>query len=301
MNVTRHNLALLASLSAILDEKNVTHAAAKLGISQPALSAQLATLRNMLDDPLLVPAMPGRGMVLTPRGNYLRDPLRRALQALEDVVNNEPLFDPLTSQRVFAIGANDNASAIIGPKLLQSVKSAGVNGIRFSFRSIDFDKLPEQLETGEIDVALVSKIVMPNASQEPLLEEEFRMAQRKGHPRGEREATLEEYAALEHVIVSGDGGGFRGFIDDILAAQGLRRRVGVSVQYYSLVPLLLQATDLVCTLPARFLDRYSNVLVSTPLPFETRRFDLFSTWHSRFDSDSSHVWLREQLSLCALK
>jgi DNA-binding transcriptional LysR family regulator len=300
MNLTGHNLALLASLSTMLDEKNVTRAAARLGISQPALSAQLARLRDIFNDPLLTPAMSGKGMVLTPRGAHLREPLRQALQVLEDVVSIAPVFDPSVAERAFSLGANDNASAIMGPRLIQLVRNAGLSGIRFSFRAVDHNKLAEQLETGEIDIALVSQSAVPsNASNEPLLQEEFRMAQRKDHPRGTRPSTIEEYAQLEHVIVSGDGGGFRGFIDDLLAEKGLSRRVGVSVQYYSLVPLILQMTDLVSTLPARFLDRYADSLASTPLPFEVRRFNLYATWHTRFDNDPAHAWLRGQLALCA--
>ena len=260
MNLTRHNLALLASLSTMLDEKNVTRAAARLGLSQPALSAQLSRLRDVFGDPLLTPALSGKGMVLTPRAAHMREPLRHALLALENVVNIPDVFDPQTSQRVFSIGVNDNAGAILAPRLMQHVRGQGFNGMRFAFRVNNFSKLPEQLESGEIDLALVSKNAVPNASQELLLQEDFRVAQRKEHPRGRQALTIEEYAGLEHVIVSGDGGGFRGFIDDILAQQGFVRRVSASVQYYSLAPLLLQSTDLVCTLPARLVERYADTL-----------------------------------------
>ena len=125
------------------------------------------------------------------------------------------------------------------------------------------------------------------------------MAQRKGHPRGSRPPTIKEYARLEHVIVSGDGGSFRGFIDDILKDKGFTRRVGISVQFYSVVPLILQSTDLVCTLPARFLSRYSGTLLPLRLPFDAGRFSLYATWHARFDKDPGHSWLRQQLAVCA--
>ena len=125
------------------------------------------------------------------------------------------------------------------------------------------------------------------------------MAQRKCHPRGDRKPTLREYARLDHVVVSGEGGGFRSFVDDILQARGYQRRVLASVQYYSLVPLILEATDLVCTLPARFLSRYADRLASFPLPFDAGRFTLFATWHARFDADPGHGWLREQVVGCA--
>jgi DNA-binding transcriptional LysR family regulator len=300
MDIRGHDLPLLVSLRILLDERNVTRAAARLGISQPALSAQLARLRDVFGDQLLTPAASGKGMILTPRGSALREPLRIALQHLEDVVSKPSTFDPKNSDRTFAIGANDNATAIIAARLIALTRSRALSGIRFAFRSIDVANLSDQLETGDIDVALVSRSAVPsNMPSQPLLEEHFMMAQRIDHPRGLRAPSLKEYARLDHVIVSGDGGGFRSFIDDVLTTNGLTRRVAVSVQHYSVVPLLLQSTDLVCTLPLRFLNRYKGALRALRLPFETRPFTLQATWHARFDNDPGHEWLRQQLKSCA--
>jgi DNA-binding transcriptional LysR family regulator len=300
MDMKGHNLALLASLRTMLDEKNITRAAARLAISQPALSAQLARLRDVFGDELLTPAASGKGMVLTPRGAELREPLRLALQHLEDVLRKPDVFDPASSDRTFNICANDNATAIVGSRLISLIRGEGFSQIRLAFRSVNFAKLTDQLETGEIDIALVSKNAVPNGMpHQPLLDEEFMMAQRKDHPRGSRRPSLKEYVKLSHLIVSGDGGGFHGFVDDILEQQGLNRRVGVSVQYYSVVPLILQATDLVSTLPKKFLMRFSDRLTALPLPFETRRFNLHATWHSRFNNDPGHIWMRQQLARCA--
>jgi DNA-binding transcriptional LysR family regulator len=300
VDMNGHDLPLLASLRVMLDERNVTRAAARLGISQPALSAQLARLRDVFGDPLLTPASSGKGMVLTPRGAALREPLRLALEHLESVVRAPPAFDPATSQRTFTLGANDNAGAIIGTRLIQRLRDGATPDLRLALRSVDSARLSTQLEAGELDIALVSKRAFHKSlPHQPLLEEKFLMAQRKRHPRGEKRPTLKEYARLEHVIVSGDGGGFHGFIDDILRQKGFERQVAVSVQYYSLVPLILETTDLVCTLPARFLARYADRLASFPLPFDAGRFTLFATWHARFDRDPAHDWLRKQLTACA--
>ncbi|WP_245284368.1 LysR family transcriptional regulator [Bradyrhizobium sp. WSM2254] len=300
MNIRAHDMPLLVSLEAMLDERNITRAAARLGISQPALSAQLARLRDIFKDQLLTPAASGKGMVLTPRGNELKEPLRLALQNLQDVIGAPAGFDPKKSDRTFTIGANDNATAIVGSRLVAFSRRDGLSGIRFAFRSIDLMKLAGQLEAGDLDVALVSKDAVPSGMpSQPLLDERFMMAQRKDHPRGLRRPTMREYSRLEHIIVSGEGGGFRGFIDDVLAKDGLTRCVAVSVQHYSVVPLLLQSTDLVCTLPERFLNRYRDVLQSLPLPFDTRPFTLHATWHARFDNDRGHQWLRQQLKDCA--
>jgi DNA-binding transcriptional LysR family regulator len=300
MDINGHHLPLLVSLRTMLDEKNITRAAARLAISQPALSAQLARLRDVFGDELLTPAASGKGMVLTPRGAQLREPLRLALQNLQDVLSKPDVFDPASSDRTFNICANDNATAIVGSRLISLLRGEGFPRIRLAFRGINFTKLTDQLETGEIDIALVSKSAVPNAMpHQPLLDEEFMMAQRKDHPRGSRRPSLKEYIKLNHLIVSGDGGGFHGFVDDILEQQGLNRRVGVSVQYYSVVPLILQTTDLVSTLPKQFLMRFSDRLTALPLPFETRRFNLHATWHTRFNNDPGHIWIRRQLSRCA--
>jgi len=301
VDINGHDLPLLASLQIMLDERNVTRAASRLGISQPALSAQLARLRDVFGDPLLTPASSGKGMVLTPRGAALREPLRHALQQLESVVSAPPDFDPATSERTFSLGANDNAGAIIGTRLIRRLRSGASPGMRLALRAADPATLTGQLEAGDIDIALVSQAGLPKGlPHQPLLQEKFLMAQRRRHPRGEKKPTLREYARLDHVVVSGEGGGFRSFVDELLQTQGHQRRVVASVQYYSLVPLILETTDLVCTLPARFLSRYADRLVSFPLPFDAGRFTLFATWHARFDADPAHSWLREQVLACAL-
>jgi DNA-binding transcriptional LysR family regulator len=299
MDINGHDLPLLASLRVMLDEKNVTRAAARLGISQPALSAQLARLRDIFRDQLLTPASSGKGMVLTPRGAALKEPLRDALLHLEAVVSEPPVFDPAKSQRTLTLGANDNASAIVGTRLIQRLCSGDYPDIKVALRGVDPAKLIDQLEAGEIDIALVTKNALPKGlPHQRLFQEKFMMAQRRHHPRGEKRPSLREYTRLDHVIVSGDGGGFRSFVDTLLQEKGLERRVVVSVQYYSIVPLILESTDLVCTLPAQFLSRYAERLTSLPLPFEAGHFTLYATWHPRFDGDPPHNWLRTQLAGC---
>lgn len=160
-------------------------------------------------------------------------------------------------------------------------------------RALDPARLAGQLESGEIDVALGARSAMVNLSHELLLQEDFRMAQRMEHPRGGEPPTMEEYLRLEHLVVSGTANGFHGFIDDVLAENGHMRRVGVSVPYYNIVPLLLQSTDFVCVLPSRFLSRYECSLASLPPPFEVRNFSLFANWHTRFDNDPARSWLRQ--------
>ncbi|MCJ2091090.1 LysR substrate-binding domain-containing protein [Methylobacterium sp. J-072] len=236
---------------------------------------------------------------MSPLAARIKDPLREALQRVQAVISEQSVFDPLLSDRVFSIGANDNAGAVVGARLIPRLQPHGRTGLRLALRNIEYGRLGEQLETGEVDVALVSESLVPSSMPHQVLgSDEYRLAQRKRHPRGKKPLSLDNYVGLGHILVSGEGGGFHGFVDDILRGKGLVRRVGVSVQHYGIVPSLIQATDMVCTLPSRFLDRYANALDTFSLPFETRRFDLHATWHPRFESDPAHVWLRQQLTLC---
>jgi DNA-binding transcriptional LysR family regulator len=106
------DMALLPALDALLTEGNVTRAAIRLGISQPALSAKLARLRDLTGDMLLVPSGKGRGMVLTPRGVALRTRIREALAVAEAALGDHAGFDPSTSRATVRIIANDNAASV---------------------------------------------------------------------------------------------------------------------------------------------------------------------------------------------
>src|SRR5580658_4288447 len=106
------DLNLLVSLDALIDEANVTRAAARLNVTQPALSAQLARLRDLFRDPLLVPSRTGRGMIPTARALELRGPLHVALKDLETVIKRPPAFASLTAERSFAIAASDYSTVV---------------------------------------------------------------------------------------------------------------------------------------------------------------------------------------------
>ncbi|MCW2240483.1 LysR family transcriptional regulator [Azospirillum canadense] len=300
VDIKAADMGLLVSLNALLEEENVTRAATRIGISQPAMSAQLVRLRDRFQDPLLVPSGTGKGMVATRRGQAMKAPLRDALKAVLDAVNILVDFDPATSRRTFSIACNDNAAAIVVLPFIRQVRDHGWNGLRVSIRTIDAKTIREQLDGGEVDVVVTSRASVPSGLRTTaLVSDNFAMAQRKNHPRGATLPSLEEYAALHHVIVSGTGGGFHGVIDDLLARHGLSREVRISVHHYSLAPAVLEASNFVCTLPTIFLRRFQDTVDFFPLPLSPPPFQLFMGWHHRFDTDLSHRWLRERLAaLC---
>jgi DNA-binding transcriptional LysR family regulator len=291
------DLNLLVSLDALIEEGNVTKAAVRLNVSQPALSAQLARLRDIFRDPLLVPSKTGRGMIPTARALELRGPLRGALKELETVVKRPPIFDPSTVERTFAIATSDLLTVVLGEGLIARVQKVAGPGVRVSFRSQNPDLIADQLEHGQIDLAIGDeRNAQYGMKSIKLFDDRFFMAQRRGHPRGTKPLDLDTYCRLSHVLVSNAGSGsFRGKIDEQLEEIGRRRRVVLSVHQFILVPMFLRITDYVATLPDRFLYRFNDDLDRYELPFKSRGFTVSASWHPRNEADPAHIWLREQL------
>lgn len=286
------DINLLLALDALLQEQNVTHAASRLNITQSALSGRLTRLRRILNDPLFVPSSSGRGMTPTAHTLALKPELQRLLQQLTRFVQSAHIFDPATSERTFRIAAMDNPAAILAPALLPLVQ-ARAPGVRVAFTLPDKGRVSEHLERGEVDIFIgADHAGTPNLIGRQLVNEEFLTAQRTGHPRGTGPLSLDAFCQLDHLLISTSGGMFNGMIDEALADLGRQRRVTVSVQSYALAPLILGATDCICTLPRRFLQRFTSSLDLFTPPMAVDTFSMKLYWHSTVNADPAHRWLR---------
>jgi DNA-binding transcriptional LysR family regulator len=301
MDLRSLDLNLLVSLDALLEDRNVTRAADRLHLSQPALSAQLARLRTFFRDPLLIPAETGRGMVATARALQLQAPLQALLADARALVAAQPAFDPRTDTRTFAIAGSENGTALAGLPLVHALRTEAGPGIHVSFRTADASRIADQMERGEVDLLIGSERMVPPAMKAiRLVDERFVMAQRKGHPRGTEPPDLEGYCnGLQHMLVSTSGGSFEGAMDEQLKKLGRSRNVVLSIQQFMLAPAILQETDYVCTLPSRLVARYAHALDAFELPFEAKGFTLFLAWHPRNQLDAAHAWLRDLMGRCA--
>lgn len=281
------------TLDALLKDLNVTHAATRLNITQSALSARLTRLRQLLNDPLFVPAASGRGMIATPHASALEPELARLLERFNDFINTAHSFEPSSSRKVFRIAATDNPAAILAPDLIPLFQSSAPLA-KIAFTLPDKSKIAEHLEQGNVDLFVgAAEDGAGELIGQTLFQEEFVTAQRRGHPRGTKPLTMEEFCGAEHLLISTSGGHFAGMIDDALAEVGLERRVSVSIQSYAIAPLVLSSTDCICTLPKRFLQRFEDTLdlFTPPLPLSVFGMSLF--WHPRMRTDPAHIWLRK--------
>jgi DNA-binding transcriptional LysR family regulator len=291
MDLSRADLSLILSLEALLAERNVSRAALRLGLSQPALSAQLARLRDMFGDPLLVAT--ARGMVPTPRAEALQDPLHDLLERLRGLVVEQVPFDPATATTTFRIAASDFIHRAL---MLPATLAAEAPNIRLSLRALDAHRAGQQLETGEIDLLIASERLTPQTARaRKLFDEQLVFVQRPGHPRGTAPLTLDAFCSLNHILVSPEGGGFHGVADEVLARLGRTRRVVASLPSFLLVPSMIMNTDLVAMVPECLAMMLGAPLQVFPPPFEMPVFTIYASWHQRRQLDASHVWLRERV------
>lgn len=299
MDMNRVDLNLLRSLAVLIEEANVTRAAQRLGLSQPALSAQLARLRDLFDDPLLVPSETGRGMVGTPRAAALRGPLEALLSQVNRVLAPADRFDPATATRAFTIAASDNSTVVLGLALFEELTRAGHDGIHLSFRPLGGARLREEVERGEVDLVLAHIAnVPPGLKTRAVLEDKQVMIQRKGHPRGTGPLTLEQYCRYKHVITSPDGQ-WRTELDELIEAKGLRREVALSVHQFMLAMLATAGSDLLSMFPGRLARRFSDLVDVCEVPFQPAEFALQAAWHPRLQADPANIWLRETVARVA--
>jgi DNA-binding transcriptional LysR family regulator len=294
MNINRSDFPLLVSLDILLEERNVTKAAKRLNVSQPALSTQLSKLRDIFDDRLLVPSDNGRGMVPTERGLEVQERLRISLDGLKDALQHQNYFDPKTSKRKFVIAANDSVFTILGLTVMAEVLKQNNPNLQMSVIPPYEQYLNERMAQGEIDLYIGDMNKMPDSlKMRYLMKDRFLMAQRKEHPRGISKPLLADYCKLSHVVVS-QKGDFVTSIDHILASLTCQRNVVVSVSSYNQVVLVLSNSDCVATLPSQLLNRYESSLELIDVPFDIPTFELAMAWHPRVHEDASNVWLRKQ-------
>jgi DNA-binding transcriptional LysR family regulator len=292
-NLRRIDLNLLVTLEALLTERNVTRAARRLHLSQPSVSVQLGKLRKIFADPLLAPA-PG-GMVPSTRAQALLQPLRAALSDMRIVLQPRPVFDPATAELNWQIAGADYAEySILLPALDQLRKAAP--GVRIAVREAAHSRMFKLLEGGAVDLGLLAMEAVPERLHHRVLfKEHYVLVARKRHPALKGKLTLETMCRLEYVIVSPDGGGFRGPTDTALESRGRKRRVVLSVPHFLFVPEVVMRTDLVAILPSRLVKNRSDHIrvIAPPLPIPS--YEMSMIWHERSHLDPAHIWLREQL------
>jgi DNA-binding transcriptional LysR family regulator len=287
------DLNLLTSLDAVLETQNLTLAARRLGLTQPAVSHALKRLRDLLGDPLLVRTK--RGMTPTPRALELRPAVRDALAAAAAVLQAAPAFDPATAQRTFAIALDDRTAFQVLPAVANRLMQ-DAPGVRIEVRPVAIERYTEALAS-DLDFAVgVWRDTPLNVREESLWKEEFVCVVRRGSPVARGPFDLARYLSLSHLFVAPRG--LPGSpLDDLLARRGHHRKIAMTVNSFLVAPQIIAATDLVWTAPRGLAKAFAEQLPLTlrEPPLALPGFEVKARWHVRLDRDPGLAWLRGML------
>ena len=293
MNSSALDLNLLAALDALLTERNVTKAAKRLNISQPALSARLGKLRTIFGDALLIPSR--RGMIATQRALELQAPLRLALDQLRSIARMPARFNPATAKETISIAASDYMQSTLLLPMLAGIRRRAPL-LKVALHLIDGARVWEQMERADIDIAMMTpENAPPLLRSRQLWSERYVCIARAGHPKARQDMSPAAFSALDHVVVSPRGSGFVGAADAALKECGLARKVFISVNSFLLVPQLVSKSDLVALIPERLIANDMAGLQTFPPPIDVPGFSIAMVWHDRTTSSPCHLWLRRKI------
>lgn len=300
MNVNALDLNLLRVFDAVMAEGNVTRAAERLFLSQPATSHALGRLRHQLGDELFV-KVPG-GVRPTPRAVELADPVRTALLLLQDAFSPDD-FDPKTSHRVIRVATHDYLTTT----LMDAVAAhLAVHAPLLSVRlSPTAGRALERLDRQEADMAISAFGEVPERFEKrQLFRDRCVLLMRKGHPLASGRMTLRRYANARHLLIS-PRGDERGFADEALAAQGMTRHIAMIINQFAPAAGIVACSDLLLTVPERLarsaVALHDLQMRDAPIepPGSFTSTDI--VWHARLGKHPALEWFRDTLCEIAMR
>jgi DNA-binding transcriptional LysR family regulator len=287
------DLNLLPALAAILEEKSVTRGAARLGLSQPAMSASLGKLRRHFGDELLTRT--GNVYELTPLAQQLLEPTHTAMRAVGRLFANAGEFDPGTAEIEFTVVMSDYATNVLGPTVSRLLRR-GSPSSRLHITSIK----PDLVDTAPDSMRTRDLIVMPHGflsglSHRDLYEDEWVCIVSADDEIASRQLTMDDVATRPWALTFNQRTAFTTAVQQ-LRMQGIEPKVEIVTEGYVTLGALVAGTDRIAVVQerlGRLLARNGEVRVVAP-PFPVDPLVEAMWWHPSYDNDAAHQWLREQ-------
>ena len=299
LNLRDIDLNLLVVFQQLYKERRVAAVAETLGLTQPAVSNALARLRKMLGDELFLRT--GRGMEPTPYASYLAEPIANALASIRDTLERQLEFDPVDSVRTFTLAMTDLGEIHFLPRLMGRLAEVGP-GVTISTVRNTSVNLGDELEAGRVDIAIgLLPQLKAGFFQRLLFRQRYVCIFRKGHPLDRGSMSLDDFEGAQHVVVAA-GGTAHAMVDETIERRGIRRNVRLSVPHFIALGNILANTDLIATVPERYLRESMAPfnLTYLPLPVPVPEFDVNLFWHARFHKEPGNQWLRNVIAELAV-
>lgn len=295
MQLQRIDLNLYLVFDTIFEEGNLSRAAKRLFLTQPAISHSLSRLREYYDDALFVRR--GHRMEATPLAQRIRPQVQAALQGLRETLQTSAGFDPLASQKRFVLGMRDNVESFLTPRIMARLEQAAPQTQLTSVR-VPRREMEAELAAGRLDVAFdVLLPVGPRIRQQQLMADRFLVVARVDHPGIRRRLTLKKYLSEKHIVVSSRQSGPS--IEDFeLSRLGYRRQVAMRCQHIYVAMRTAATTDLLLTVPASVIHAglLTDDLKSWKMPADLPRMAIHMYWHESMEKESSNAWLRQLIA-----
>lgn len=305
MDTPKIDLNLMQVFDALMHENNLTRAGFRLGLSQPAMSHALAKLRKLTGDPLFV-RVPS-GMEPTDFALRIGPSVDEGLKLLMGAVEGEGPFEPLRCDRIFQILMSDIGELVYLPRLLNRLAEVAPK-LDLRVLQLPREAYQDALASGEADLAIgFLPALKTGVYQQRLFTDTHICLVRADHPRIKKGLSLTQFSNASHVVIEPPGSRLSGhavqtsttsLLERHLSASGITRRVVLRVPHFTVVPAIVQQTDLITTLPSYVLSYTRNLpnLKTFKLPFEVPSYDIKQFWHERKHKDPANRWLRNLVS-----
>lgn len=294
IDIRRIDLNLLKIFDALLQERSVTGAGARLGLAQSSISHALGRLRAILGDPVFVRG--SHGMQPTSAAIRLSGPVSQALASLQSALDDGISFNPSSSRRVFNVLMTDIVELMFLPRLAAHLQSVAPH-VQVVVHQLPRHSYRDALEQGTADLALGQ---MParyhDLVDDYLFDEHFACVMRTENPL-KRNLTLATYMKAEHLVI-GSPAISESLIKKVLGARASHRRIAMRVPHYLIAPFVLAQTNLVAILPKTLSAAFARfgVLTELPVPFDIPPVATRQFWHGRSTHDPGCQWLRAAIS-----
>jgi LysR family nod box-dependent transcriptional activator len=297
MNLRQFDLNLLLALDVLLQERNVTRAAERLFLSQPAMSGILSRLRNAFGDELLVRV--GRNLEPTDFAVSIAERVHSCVLELEDLLEDSRAFDHTSERRAFRISASDYSTLLLFSPVVSMLLDVAPN-MSAHFLRLD-GTASERLGNGAVDFVILPAEIEPGLPSTPLFDDTWVCAAWAEHPSLGEHLTIDEFLSHPHMSLNISDPGHASVADEFLARSGHERNIVASTESFTAAPFLLRGTPLLTVLPRRLGEHMQSAaeVRLLELPFDVPPLREKLVWNPRFTASPGHTWMRELVAAAA--
>lgn len=281
---------------AINQDRSITRAADKLGLSQPAVSNALNRLRDLFEDPLFVRT--SQGMEPTPKAELIASFFSDGLTAIRAGLASGTEFDPASSRRRFNLLMTDVGAIRFLPLVLPMVHRVAPQ-IDLSIAEFNVENYAQLLDDGLSDLAVGRFQLGHSLCGELIHSSSYLLLVSRDHPLlttgsdGKPRLSYDDYIRGAHVMINARGASGEP-LQPGLGGDLAKLRVALTIPHVTAVPTLIGGSRLIATLPDVIALNMADdpALCVCPLPFEMEANRIYQWWHKRNDADPGHRWLR---------